>query len=119
MIENILRNKSYRFAVRIINLYKYLCGSKREFVMSRQILRSGTSVGALIREAEFAQSKADFINKMSIALKEANETIYWIDLLLETDYINFKMYESLLIDCEEILKLLVASVKTAKNNLNK
>ncbi|MDD5289854.1 MAG: four helix bundle protein [Patescibacteria group bacterium] len=119
MTENILKDKTYKFAIRSINLYKYLCDKKREFVMSKQVLRSGTSMGALVREAEFAQSKADFINKMSVALKEANETRYWIDLLKETNYINLEMYESIKADCEEILKLLVSTVKTAKNNLNK
>ena len=78
MGESILKEKSYGFAIRIVNLYKYLCGNKKEYVMSKQVLRSGTSIGAMVREAEFAQSKADFTNKMSIALKEANETDYWL-----------------------------------------
>jgi len=119
MSENILQNKTYKFAIRIVNLYKYLCEQKREYIMSKQILKSGTSIGALNREAEFAQSKLDFIHKLSIALKEANETIYWIDLLKETNYITVKMYESIKNDCEEIIKLLISSVKTAKKNLKK
>jgi len=119
MKENILKDKSYRFSIRIVNLYKYLCNEKREFVMSKQILRSGTSIGALVREAEFAQSKLDFINKMSVALKEANETMYWIDLLKETGYINSSMYNSLISDCKDILKLLIATVKTTKSNIDK
>lgn len=119
MSESILKNKTYKFSIRIVNLYKYLCKEKREYIMSKQVLRSGISIGALVREAEFAQSKLDFINKMSIALKEANETMYWIDLLKETNYINLEMYNSLILDCEEILKILIASVKTAKSNLNK
>lgn len=116
MAASVLREKSYKFAIRVVNLYKYLCGQKREFVMGKQVLRSGTSVGAMIREAEFAQSKADFVNKMSVALKEANETAYWLSLLYETDYLSKIMYDSIENDCEEIIKMLVASVKTSKNN---
>ena len=116
-MKNILKDKSYAFAIRVVNLYKYLVKEKREFVISKQILRSGTSIGALIREAEFAQSKVDFINKMSIALKEANETNYWIDILSETKFINYKMYESLKFDSEEVLKILVSTVKTSKSNI--
>ena len=97
-------------------MYKYLCANKKEFVMSKQILRSGTSVGAMVREAEFAQSRADFINKMSIALKEANETDYWLLLLCDSEFLKKNMYESIKKDCEEIIKILVASVKTSKNN---
>ncbi len=119
MRENILKIKSYKFAIRIVNLYKYLCKQKREYVMSKQILRSGTSIGALIHEAEFAQSRLDFINKLSIALKEANETVYWIDLLNETKYITIKMHQSLKSDIKEILGILISSIKTAKDNLNK
>jgi len=116
-MKNILKDKSYAFAIRTVNLYKYLVKEKKEFVISKQILRSGTSIGALIREAEFAQSKADFVNKMSIALKEVNETNYWIDILSETNFINLKMYESLKFDCEEVLKILVSTVKTSKSNI--
>ncbi|MFC1622478.1 four helix bundle protein [Patescibacteria group bacterium] len=119
MSESILKIKTYKFAIRIVNLYKYLCKEKRDYVISKQILRSGTSIGALNREAEFAQSKLDFINKLSIALKEANETIYWIELLFETNYITPEMYEGMKRDCEEIIKMLISSVKTTKSNLNK
>ena len=114
MGENILKIKSYAFAIRIVKLSQYLQNSKKEFVLSKQILRSGTSVGALIREAEYGQSKIDFVHKMSIALKEANETEYWIDLLKDTGYIENKLFKSLEIDCKELLKLLIASIKTAK-----
>lgn len=92
MKESILKTKSYKFAIKIVRLYQFLIKNKKEFVLSKQILKSGTSIGALIREAEFGQSKADFINKMSIALKEANETIYWLEILKDTDYIDEKLF---------------------------
>jgi len=99
MRESILKIKSYKFAIRVVKLYQFLVKEKKEFVLSKQILRAGTAIGALIREAEFGQSKADFINKMSIALKEANETIYWLEILKDTDYINEKLFQSLYADC--------------------
>jgi len=117
--ENILKEKSYSFAIRIVRLSQFLLTEKKEFVLSKQILRSGTAVGALIREAEFAQSKADFINKMSIALKEANETDYWLLLLRDTDYLEEKLFENLEQNCKELIALLVASIKTAKMNNEK
>lgn len=116
MRESILKTKSYKFALRIIKLYQFLIKEKKEFVLSKQILRSGTSIGALIREAEFGQSRADFVNKMSIALKEANETVYWLELLKDTGYINEKLFQSLDDDCEELIKMLISTVKTTKNN---
>ena len=115
MRENILKTKSYAFALRVVKLYKYLCAN-REYVLSKQLLRSGTAVGALVSEAEFGQSKADFVNKLSIALKEANETRYWITLLRDSEYLNEKMFESINPDIEELIRLLVSSIKTAKNN---
>jgi four helix bundle protein len=114
MGKSVLRDKSYAFALRVVKLYKFLCVEKKEFVLSKQALRSGTAVGALIREAEFGQSKPDFISKMSIALKEANETGYWLVLLKDADYLEEKLYESLNADCEELIKMLVSTVKTAK-----
>ena len=114
MKESVLREKSYAFAIRVVNLCRFLCDDKKEFVLSKQLLRSGTAIGALIREAEFGQSKADFISKMSIALKEANETNYWLNLLKDTKYLNEKMFESISVDCLELIKMLVATVKTAK-----
>lgn len=114
MGKSILKNKSYDFAIRIVKLSRYLQEEKKEFVLSKQLLRSGTAIGALVREAEFGQSKLDFINKMSIALKEANETEYWLCLLKDTDYINQELFESLQSDCKELLAMLVSSVKTAK-----
>lgn len=113
-MESVLKEKSYKFALRIVNLNKYL-QSKKEFVLSKQVLRSGTAVGALVSEAKFAQSKADFINKLSIALKEANETSYWLELLKDSEYIDKNMYNSMRENCEELIKLLVSSVKTSKN----
>lgn len=116
MRENILKFKSYNFAIRIVKLSQYLQMERRECVLSKQILRSGTAVGALIREAEYGQSKIDFIHKLTISLKEANETEYWINILKDTGYIDNQLYESILNDCNELLKLLVASIKTAKQN---
>ncbi len=112
--KNPLKNKSYAFAVRIVKLSKYLQKEKKEFVLSKQILRSGTAIGALIREAEFGQSKADFTSKMRIALKEANETGYWLAVLKDTNFINEKSFQSLQSDCKELIAMLVATVKTSK-----
>ena len=114
MGKSILKEKSYAFAIRVVRLNQFLCEEKKEFILSKQILRSGTAVGALIREAEFGQSKADFTGKMSIALKEANETDYWLNLLKDTGYINEKMFQSISEDCLELIRLLVATVKTTK-----
>ena len=116
--ENILHTKSKKFAIRIINTFKYLQAEKREYVLSKQILRSGTAVGALIKESEFAQSKKDFLHKLYIALKEANETQYWLELLHETEYISKIEFDSLSTDCIELLKLLVAITKKLKENLD-
>ncbi len=116
MSESVLKTKSYDFAIRIVKLAQFLQNDKKEFVLSRQILKSGTSIGALIREAEFGQSKADFINKMSIALKEANETHYWLSLIYDTNYVDERMSVSLQSDCSEIIALLVSTVKTSKRN---
>ena len=115
MRENILKTKSYAFALRVIKLYKFLC-SNREYVLSKQVLRSGTAVGALVSEAEFGQSKADFISKLSIALKEANETLYWLRLLHDAEYLEEKMFKSIKPDIEELIKLLVTSINTCKKS---
>lgn len=114
-----IQAKSLVFAIRIVKLYKYLTEKKKEFMLSKQLLRSGTSVGALVREAEHAQSKADFLNKMNVALKEANETMYWLILMKETDYLTKKQFDSMFSDAEEIIKLLASIVKTTKAKLNK
>jgi four helix bundle protein len=116
MKENIIKNKSFDFALRIVKLYQHLCETKREFVLSKQLLRSGTAIGALIRESEHAESKADFIHKLSIALKEANESDYWIDLLHRSSYISESEYQSLFSDLDEIIRLLVSIIKTSKGN---
>ena len=116
MRENIIKERSYAFALRVIKAYKYLCEEKHEFVLSKQMLRSGTAIGALIREAEQAQSQADFINKMNIALKEANETEYWLMLLKDSDYMDERSFESIHQDCAEVLKLLISIIKTSKSN---
>lgn len=113
--ENIVKTKSFLFSIRIVNLYKFLSKEKREFVISKQLLRSGTSIGALIRESEHAESTADFIHKLSIALKEANETEYWLDLLKETEYLSEKEYFSIQENIRELLKLLVSIIKATKN----
>lgn len=117
MNNSLLQQKSYAFALRIVKLYSYILDTKKEYVMSKQLLRSGTSIGALIREAEFWQSRADFISKLSIALKEANETEYWISLLHDSWYLAQSEYESIHIDSVEMIKLLVSSVKTTKNKI--
>lgn len=113
-----LWHKSFAFALRVVKLAKYLQDEKREFVLSKQVLRSGTAIGALVREAEHAQSKADFINKMSIALKEGNETDYWIDLLHQSGYLTQENYDSIHPDIQELIKLLVSIVKTSKGSSN-
>jgi four helix bundle protein len=114
MKESVLREKSYSFALRIIKLYKFVAAEKKEFVLSKQILRSGTSIGANVEEAGHAQSKLDFVSKLSIAQKEAAETNYWLRLLRDSEFLTEAQADSLLKDCEEIQKLLTASIKTAK-----
>ena len=119
MDETLLEKKSLELAIRIINLNKYLMKQKKEYTLSNQILRSGTSIGANIREAKFAQSNLDFISKMSISLKEANETLYWLELLNKTGYLNDTEYESIYNDGKEMLKMLQSTVLTCKAKLKK
>ena len=114
MGKNVVKDKSFAFALRVVKLAKYLQEQKKEFVLSKQVLRSGTAIGALVREAEHAQSRPDFINKMSIALKEANETDYWLDLLHQSEYITPESFNSIHPDIQELIKLLVSIVKTSK-----
>ncbi len=118
MGKSVLRDKSYVFSIRIVRLMQYLQCERKEYVLSKQILRSGTSIGANVKEAEFGQSNSDFIHKMSIALKEANETDYWLSILHDTDYINTDLYQSLQNDCKELIAILVASLKTLKKVKN-
>jgi four helix bundle protein len=112
--ENIVMKKSYAFALRIIKLYKFLIAEHKEYVLSKQILKSGTAIGALIKEAEHAQSKADFLNKMNIGLKEANETQYWLMLLKDSAYIDEKSFQSIYEENVELIKILASIVKSSK-----
>jgi len=113
--DNILHAKSYAFAIRIVNLSQYLNNEKKEYILSKQILRSGTAIGALVSESKFAQSRADFMNKLMISLKEANETHYWINLLFDTHFISKEMHQSLFADIDELISLLVSITKTIKD----
>ena len=114
MKPNIIKDKSFRYAIRTVKVYKLLVSEKKEYIMSKQLMRSGTSVGAMIREAEFAESKKDFIHKLSIAQKEINENIYWLELLNETKYLNKKEFDSLNHDAVEIIKLITSIIKSSK-----
>ncbi|ASE61230.1 four helix bundle protein [Chryseobacterium indologenes] len=117
MKENIILNKSYSFALEIIKVYQYLSSDKsdkKEFILSKQLLRSGTAIGALIREAEHAQSTKDFLHKMNISLKEANETLYWLQLLKDSGILDISIYHSIFPKSEELVRLLVSIVKTLK-----
>lgn len=116
MKENVIKNKSLEFALRIVKLFQYLSDTKKEYVLSKQLLRSGTSIGALVRESEHAESKADFIHKLSIALKEANESDYWIELLYRSGYLAESEFQSLFSDLDEVIRLLVSIIKTSKVN---
>ena len=118
MKENIIKNKSFDFAVRIVKLNQYLCNNKKEFVLSKQLLRSGTSVGAMVREAEHAETRADFKHKMGIAQKEINETIYWLELLKATDYLTTQQFEEVDAHAIEIIKIITTIIKTTKANIN-
>ena len=113
--QNVSKEKSLEFAVRIVNLYKHLTTEKKEFVLSKQLLRCGTSIGANIAESENAQSRSDFLSKMNIALKEANETLYWITLLHKTEYLTDSQFESLGKDINELISILVAICKKLKS----
>ena len=116
MRSNISVDKSFSFAVQIVNLYKFLVEERKEYVLSKQLLRSGTSIGANVSEAQRGQSKADFISKMSIALKEANETNYWLRLLYTTEYITKPQYDKAINDVNELISILIAICKTSNSN---
>jgi four helix bundle protein len=115
--NNIIKEKSFKFAVKIVNLYKYLMEEKKEFVLSKQILRSGTSIGANVNEALQGQSKKDFLSKMNISLKECVETLYWIELLYETKYFDEETKQSIYTDCYELKRVLSSIVKTTKERI--
>ncbi len=117
--QNVIKNKSFAFALRIVKAYQFLCEQKKEFVLSKQMMRSGTAIGAMVREAEQAESSADFVHKMAVALKEANETEYWIELLGQSGYMEEKVANSLKNDLTEILKLLTSIIKSTKQNNKK
>ncbi|GAB3856238.1 four helix bundle protein [Hymenobacter terrigena] len=119
MAENILKSKSFAFAVRVVRMCQFLQTERREFILAKQLLRCGTAIGSMVREAEYAESKSDFIHKLAIAQKEANETLYWIKLLTETAYLTSPQSTSIYNDGLELLKLLTASIKTAKVNKQK
>jgi four helix bundle protein len=114
--ENILKNKSFAFALRIIDLYKWLQTTQKEYILSKQVLRSGTSIGAMIRESENAASRKDFLNKLNVALKEADETCYWLELLSQSKYLEQNLFDSLIKDCNDLVSMLIASVKTLKES---
>ena len=115
-VDNQIVDDSKSFAIRIIRLYKFLADNKKEYVIAKQVLRSGTSIGANVSESVFAQSRMDFVNKMSIALKEANETKYWLDLLVETDYLSNSQYDSIVDDVNKLIRTLVNIIKTTNSN---
>ncbi len=117
--DNPIMRKAYAFALRIIKLFRVVSEKKKEYVLTKQVLRSGTAIGALVKEAEHAQSKADFLSKMNIALKEANETDYWLMLLKDSEYISKREYDSISTDCSEIISILVSIVKTTKTSIKK
>lgn len=119
MAANVIKLKSFSFALRIVKLYQFLSSEKKEFVLSKQLLRSGTSVGALVSESEHAESKLDFIHKLAIAQKEANESSYWLELLFQSEYISESQFHSLNSNVLEINKILASIIITAKNNLKR
>lgn len=115
--KDALKDKSFAFAIRIVKLTQYLEHDYKEYVLSKQVLKSGTSIGALVTKAEFDESKLDFINKLRIALKEVDQASYWLSLLYESNYIDEKLFDSLQADCKELIDILVSTVKITKKNL--
>ena len=118
MSENLIQSKSFMFAVRVVNLYKVLTSERKEFVLSKQLLRAGTSIGANVREAQNGESKADFIHKLGIAQKEADETLYWLELLKATDYLKSNEFDSMHHDGTELLKIIRTIILNTKRNHN-
>ena len=119
MSDNIIKSKSFNFALKIIKIYQYLTLEKKEFVLSKQLLRSGTAIGALVREAEQAESKLDFIHKLAIAQKEANESDYWLELLFKSEYLSETQYQSSKLDIVEISKIIASIIITSKQRIGK
>jgi len=117
MKGNIVKDKSFAFAIRVVKLFQFLTERKKEFTLSKQLLRSGTSVGAMLRESEYAESKADFVHKLAIAQKEINESLYWIELLYETQYVNKTEFESIYSDALELIKIITTIIKSTKQNM--
>ncbi|HAP60308.1 MAG TPA: four helix bundle protein [Cytophagales bacterium] len=117
-MEKPLETKSLDFAVRVVKLCQFLGREKKEYTLAKQLLRSGTAIGALYREAQYAESKKDFVHKLHIGLKEANETLYWLELLHRAEYLNEAQYKSMHADAQELVKLLISAIKTAKKNMN-
>jgi four helix bundle protein len=118
MKRNVVKEKTYAFSVKVIRLCQYLQSEKKEFILSKQLIRSGTNPGAMVREAEHAQSRKDFVHKMSIGLKEINESEYWIDLLYDTGYISKDQYDSIMWEAKQVLKLMIAIVKTTREKMH-
>ncbi len=118
MSNSIIRNKSFEFSINVINTYKILVSEKKEFVISKQLLRSGTSIGANISEAQYGASHKDFIHKMRISRKEASETMYWLDLLVQTEFISIESHKALISDCTELLKMLTSTIITLERKIN-
>ena len=119
MRENIVKTKSFNFALKIVDLYKFLCNDKKEFVLSKQLLRSGTAIGALVRESEQAESKLDFIHKLAIAQKESNESDYWLELLFQSGYLDEIQFKSLKSDLLEINKIIASIIISTKQSIGK
>ena len=115
MSDSIIKNKSFLFAIRVVKLYKFLLENKKEYILSKQLIRSGTAIGALVREAQNAESNADFIHKLGIAQKENDETLYWLELLFETEYLDEKEFISIQKDAVELLKMIRSAILTSKN----
>ena len=117
--DNVILDKCLKFSVRIVRLYQYLCSESKDYVISKQLLRCGTSIGANVNEAQYAISKSDFLNKMHISLKECAETLYWIELLYQMDYLSEPQYNSILTDCEELRSLLSSITKSTRESIRK
>lgn len=112
--DNVVKDKSFGFAIKVVKLYKHLTEMRQEYIMSKQLLRSGTAIGAMVREADQAESRKDFVHKLAISLKEASETEYWLDLLHQTDFIEERIYMEVKENLKELLRLLTAIIKTSK-----